>query len=68
MPGQIFGSCAKVKVAVLGSPTLIALMVSVAVRQHRTNDFALCAELTKRRKSKRLPQTRAYVTAEPFWR
>ena len=29
-------SCVKVEVAVLGSPTLIILMVTVDVKQHRT--------------------------------
>ena len=37
------GRCVKVEVAVLGSPSLISLMVSVDVEQHleNSNDFGL---------------------------
>ena len=38
------GGCVKVEVAVLGSPSLIVLKVSVDVKQHELTTYSLSAE------------------------
>ena len=38
-------SCVKVKVAVVGSPSLISLMVSVDVKQHRNENCVVCVKV-----------------------
>ena len=39
------GLCVKVEVAVLGSPSLTVLMVSVDIKQHRRTELRSCVKV-----------------------